>query len=948
MTSRFDPNQMHFFYNGEYLGSCNTDYIECPKLLELMESDSRAASQILTYMNSLGDPVFSTEPGGYEAETDVSKVDIEDLYSTFMQEIDYSYSDFPNDFYVGGDYLLSDFEIFVGPVAEENVVESATDVSAKRYIKSFTADDLKAQLGSNYPKGGYLYIFKHGIGPGTIPSDVKVVKVKDLPNYYTAVWLDRFLTDEELKQYDIPDETRINDYLGRIGYCKKNGDVVPCEDITASTMPKPTVDSVLQMIADKKIIFKNDVAYWSRGKGVLPKEYRDCIAQTEYAHWINEWSCEQAEKYGSRAYYDYDGEAEVDSCSDIKAATEPNVPDANKSKLARECIKQAKEIRDYFQSHNNNLNRRQEQFLEDLSDGIDSRSIVAIREAIENLKYNSKNLRNEQYYLIEDLYNEFNFADGKFEGMGRPGSEDVQAGRDIKCSDSITASLQDAGIQLIANIGYIANENGKFDICLVETPHEDMALATYDPTEDEFDVLTEVSDISNAYERANALFRTQPEYVLFENDNYTDACTAVKAYSYTPSRKRCTNVTDEVLEYTKDAYPALYDELASKDIWVSIWSDGEYSLSYNSIKNPDNFLSDSVKQDFMQAMEDLFPGSFWGDLVDIDACSAVTASTTPESLGLEPRQRTAVDGKTWWVVYDTVARKYLDTIMYFGKYKTKKDCQYAIDRAIEKYGDDLNRTIRNHRKYFSNPGNDDTVTASTGSTLQYADKVEFEDIYPSDRDISFFFTSDDVAYAKELLGDVTGLTGFSIQVSLPKDYNGDWQEALIYISPKTSDGHGGESDSDWTDITFDISDADMQSLVEQSWDEYKKRGWNDPDTKVTGSTKYFANMVSASADDDGFEQLVDGPDNDTDEYIEYGKYYVAGYLRGTYRGLMSDLYSDDFEEILSAAADMAGQGLYIEITNRADGRSMRYTPEDFEVAAEYGEYPDHIREDLAL
>lgn len=659
MTGRFDPNQMHFFYNREHLGSCDTDYIECPKLLELMKSDSRVASQILTYMNSLGDPVFPTEPGGYEAETDVSKVDIEDLYNTFMQEIDYSYSDFPDDFYVGGDYLLPNFEIFVGPVAEENVVESATNVPAKRYIKSFTADDLKAQLGSNYPKGGYLYIFKHGIGPGTIPNDVKVVKVKDLPNYYTAVWLDRFLTDEELKQYDIPDETRINDYLGRIGYCKKNGDVVPCEDITASTMPKPTVDSVLQMIADKKILFKNDVAYWSRGKGVLPKEYRDCIAQTEYAHWINEWSCEQAEKYGSRAYYDYDGETEVDSCSDIKAA--------------------------------------------------------------------------------------------------------------------------------------------------------------------------------------------------------------VKAYSYTPSRKRCTNVTDEVLEYTKDAYPALYDELESKDIWVNIWSDGEYSLSYNSIKNPDNFLSDSVKQDFMQAMEDLFPGSFWGDLVDIDAC---------------------------------------------GK-----------------------------------------VMASTDSGLKYADKVRFEDIYPTDRDIDFFFTSDDATYAKEVLGDagdVEGLVGFSIEVSLPKDYNGDWQEALIYISPKTSDGRGGESDSDWTDITFDISDADMQSLVEQSWAEYKKRGWNDPDTEVTSSTKYFANMVNASVDEDGFEQLVDGPENDTDEYIEYGKYYVAGYLQGTYRGLMSDLYSDDFEEILSAAADMAGQGLYIEITNRGDGRSERYTPEDFEVAAEYGEYPDHIREDLAL
>jgi hypothetical protein len=84
--------------------------------------------------------------------------------------------------------------------------------------------------GYKAPEGGYLYIFKHGIGPGTMPSDVHIVKVKDLPNYYTAVWLSDFLTTDELKKYDIPDETRINSILDRIGYCQKNGDVVPCDD----------------------------------------------------------------------------------------------------------------------------------------------------------------------------------------------------------------------------------------------------------------------------------------------------------------------------------------------------------------------------------------------------------------------------------------------------------------------------------------------------------------------------------------------------------------------------------------------------------------------------------------------------------------------------------------------------------------------------------------------
>lgn len=87
--------------------------------------------------------------------------------------------------------------------------------------------------GYEAPEGGYLYIFKHGIGPGTMPSDVHIVKVKDLPNYYTAVWLDSFLTTDEMKRYDIPFETDIKYYLDRIGYCLKDGDVVPCDDVEA-------------------------------------------------------------------------------------------------------------------------------------------------------------------------------------------------------------------------------------------------------------------------------------------------------------------------------------------------------------------------------------------------------------------------------------------------------------------------------------------------------------------------------------------------------------------------------------------------------------------------------------------------------------------------------------------------------------------------------------------
>lgn len=56
-------------------------------------------------------------------------------------------------------------------------------------------------------KNNYLYFTKHGIGPGTLPRDVKLVDWRDIDDNVTAIWLDRFLTTEELNQYDIYSET---------------------------------------------------------------------------------------------------------------------------------------------------------------------------------------------------------------------------------------------------------------------------------------------------------------------------------------------------------------------------------------------------------------------------------------------------------------------------------------------------------------------------------------------------------------------------------------------------------------------------------------------------------------------------------------------------------------------------------------------------------------------
>lgn len=44
----------------------------------------------------------------------------------------------------------------------------------------------------------------------------------------------------------------------------------------------------------------------------------------------------------------------------------------------------------------------------------------------------------------------------------------------------------------------------------------------------------------------------------------------------------------------------------------------------------------------------------------------------------EPRKRIALDGKTWWCVFD-IEKMEWSTLTFFGKYKTKKACQSDID-----------------------------------------------------------------------------------------------------------------------------------------------------------------------------------------------------------------------------------------------------------------------------
>lgn len=93
----------------------------------------------------------------------------------------------------------------------------------KKYVKSANEGTRSPYEGLRDSSCPYRYVLKHGIGPGTIPKDVKIGKVVD-GDYYDQIYIDRPLTSEELQQYDIPPEWEIGRYI------KEDTDITPPYD----------------------------------------------------------------------------------------------------------------------------------------------------------------------------------------------------------------------------------------------------------------------------------------------------------------------------------------------------------------------------------------------------------------------------------------------------------------------------------------------------------------------------------------------------------------------------------------------------------------------------------------------------------------------------------------------------------------------------------------------
>ena len=144
-------------------------------------------------------------------------------------------------------------------------------------------------------------------------------------------------------------------------------------------------------------------------------------------------------------------------------------------------------------------------------------------------------------------------------------------------------------MEIIKTLGYIVNENGKFDICVVDDC-TDLWLATYDPDIDELDTLCPVDSIDNAYEVSNMLFSTgQTEYVLTSTKIKASDSKANDEILFTPAA-----LLDFLLQIDELADYGVSVEEANSSIIVKI-GNSEYTISMSDaqeIEAPDEVVEE--------------------------------------------------------------------------------------------------------------------------------------------------------------------------------------------------------------------------------------------------------------------------------------------------------------------------------------------------------------------
>ena len=173
------------------------------------------------------------------------------------------------------------------------------------------------------------------------------------------------------------------------------------------------------------------------------------------------------------------------------------------------------------------------------------------------------------------------------------------------------------------------------------------------------------------------------------------------------------------------------------------------------------------------------------------------------------------------------------------------------------------------------------------------------------------------------------LTNKGVHVDTSNAFKKAWVSAHNKAERKTW-GDSGDA-TQYDSLTSGELEA-IENYDTEYWEYVKDHPLNLKPASVTSSTKYTADMCSVGASDEGYEQLAEGDDADTD-WAE-PKYHAYSYFGKNYSGLEDDFATDDPSALVDWIWDHAAKGGYIEVEGPKD--RIRLDPDDLAEQVELG------------
>lgn len=91
-------------------------------------------------------------------------------------------------------------------LTKEDIDNYEKEMNTENMTETESPEAMQKIADKQMPKGGYRYMARHAVGPGTLPDDIEVLNTEETPNGKIAMYLSRPLTSAELKKYDIDPE----------------------------------------------------------------------------------------------------------------------------------------------------------------------------------------------------------------------------------------------------------------------------------------------------------------------------------------------------------------------------------------------------------------------------------------------------------------------------------------------------------------------------------------------------------------------------------------------------------------------------------------------------------------------------------------------------------------------------------------------------------------------